>query len=115
MFKSTGIFRQYNNWLLIEGDGEITRYYRELYKMYRYRVDQLQRPENPCHITIVSKYQDKPKSWELKEFDGIEVEFEYDNFPTDDGIYIWLPVICTKAQDVRDYYCFGKPFYPFHS
>lgn len=114
MFTSSGIIYQYTNWLLIEGDDEITRYYRELYKMYRHSVDKLQRPENPCHITVVSKYQEKPNNWQLKEFDGVEVEFQYDIEPTDDGIYIWLPVVCIKAQEIRDYYGFGLPYYPFH-
>lgn len=114
MFTSTGVFRQYNNWLLIEGDPELTRYYRELYRMSRYGANTLQRPENPTHITIVSKYQEKPLEWDLKEFDGTPVEYDYGIDATDDGTYIWLPVACTQAQEIRDYYRFGPPHYPFH-
>lgn len=115
MVKYQGVYEYYNNWLFIQADPEIGKYYRNLYSHFRYGCDKLQRPEKDSHITIISKYTEKPAEYYKKKYDGLPVDFllEVEN-PSDDGTYMWFPVICQHAQDIRYELKLGLPYYPFH-
>ena len=114
MFTSMGVYYYGSNWLIIKvDDSEISRYYRKLHSMYSYGVNILKPPMH-SHITIISKYCEKPPEYFEKKYDGQAVEFSYNLQAGVCETYVWLPVVCEHAQFLRDELGLGQPFYPFH-
>lgn len=114
MFTAKGIYYYGNNWLIIKvQDQDLARYYRKLHAMSTYYTDVLTPPMH-SHITVISKYCDKPKEYYNKKYDGQEVEFQYDINANGCETYVWMTVLCDHAQMLRDELGLGKPFYPFH-
>ena len=113
--KYLGKFKYYTNWMLIETDPEITRYYRKLFELSKYKTDKLSAPLNKAHISVISVYNEKPLEYFDKKYDGEAVEFELLTEEVfDDGLYVWFRVDCPVAQAVRDELGMGPPHWPFH-
>ncbi len=116
MFSSTGVLRCYSRWILIDVDEEIGKYYRELYRLRRYKTERLN-PPTTCHITVTSIHDLKKigaENWWGYPNNEQIIEFEYSPEASDSGVYVVLPVVCARAQEIRDELGLGKPFYPFH-
>jgi hypothetical protein len=100
-------------WLVIDCPPGIGKYYRELYAMSRYNVETLQRPLWEAHISII---RDEPPPDHLKYFweryNGKQINFEYDGYrAANNGTYVWLPVVCNAALDIREE--LGLPRHPY--
>lgn len=111
----SGKYNYYNNWLLIEAEDSITAYYRELFRLHRFKTDKLFAPKHRSHITVISKYNEKPKEYYERKYHGVEVEFDLKiDEAFDDGTYVYMTVECPHAQMIRNELGLGLPFYPFH-
>ncbi len=103
-------------WLVIDVDPEIGKYYRHLYSLWTYRVDKLQRPAWETHVSVIRDEEPaeafKP-IWE--RYNGQEIEFEYDTTAETEGNYVWFPVWCERALDIRvELGLVRDPFFPLH-
>jgi hypothetical protein len=90
-------------WLVIDCDPNIGRYYRELYRMDNYSVRTIQRPAWDAHISVIANEQPPDKfmsAW--RKHEGQRIEYEYVHYAQSNGTYVWLPVWCEKALDIRE-------------
>jgi len=123
MLKSNGILRyspkklgEYaspNWWLILVCDDEIGRYYRHLYHLSTYRIDQLQRSHWKSHISVVRN--EKPlneNEWEKHAHETIE--FQYNPEIETNGKYFWLSVVCPQLEEIRSKLGLGNPMIPLH-
>lgn len=101
-------------WIIIDCDPGIGHYYRDLYQMANYGVHKLQRPTWDAHISIVSN--EKPSNMSFwKKYEGVYVDFEYVPIAESNKLYVWLPVVCEKALDIRSELGLKRnPYYPLH-
>lgn len=89
------------HWLVIDCDPEIGRYYRQLYKMAHFGVRVIHRPAWEAHISVVcDEPPPNPEFW--LNYEGQEIEFDYVVEPESNGLYVWFPVICERALDIRE-------------
>lgn len=101
-------------WLVADCDPEIGRYYRELYRLNYYSVHTIQRPSWGAHISIISD-EKPPDETHWRKHEGKLIEFEYSYMLEGNGMYVWLPVLCEKALDIREELGLKRnPFYPLH-
>ena len=95
-----------DQWLVLMGDDEISKYYRHLYsKEYPYlnsgRSTKLTRPVWGTHVSIIrGERLSNPKLWRMDE--GKLIEFEYEGGVIDNGEYYWLKVNCPYLGDLRE-------------
>ena len=88
-------------WIIIETNPELGKYYRELYRLDSYNVRTLNRPTWDSHISIVSN--EKPLNlFKWNKYQGKEIEFKYISVPKSNDTYVWLPVICEQAFNIRE-------------
>jgi len=129
MFKSTGRLRYSPTingsmnrrnggstkwWLVIDCDPEIGRYYRSLYQMWSYNVSELRRPAWETHISVI-RDEKPPNESDWMKYDGQTIEFVYTPDLEFNGIYVWLPVTCNRALDIREELGLNRnPFYNLH-
>lgn len=95
-----------DQWLVVMGDDEISRYYRHLYSIeYPYlngtRSTKLTRPVWGTHISVIrGERLPNPKLWRMDE--GKIIEFEYEGGVIDNGEYYWLKVNCPYLGELRE-------------
>lgn len=95
-----------DQWLVVMGDDEISRYYRHLYsKEYPYlngdHSTKLTRPVWGTHVSVIrGERLANPKLWRTDE--GKLIEFEYEGGVIDNGEYYWLKVNCPYLGDLRE-------------
>lgn len=116
-FKSKGIIRYSTGpsyWVLIDCDQEIGKYYRRLYNSFHYNCKTIRKPSWAEHITVIRDEEPINKSlWGC--YNGIEIEFEYENIIKDNDEFYWLDVYCDFLYQIRIDLGLGKdPEYPFH-
>lgn len=101
-------------WLVVDCDPEIGRYYRTLYSMWTYKTSTLQQPAWSAHISIVrNERPPNEKAW--KKYAGKPIEYTYIPKLEFNGIYVWLPVICDQALDIREELGLSRePYYSLH-
>ena len=101
MFKSTGQLKYFNRWLIIVVDKDICKYYSKLINYYSKPIKLHPSKDGP-HITVIAgKYETIVNQIYWKKYDGNPIEFEYKNEIDTDGNYFWLPVQCTRIEDIR--------------
>lgn len=101
MFTSSGKFHYYTNWLMVDCDDELARYYRKLVNYYS-RSIVLQIPKHGSHITVIAgKYETVLHREFWKKYSDQYVNFNYDPIIHSDGTYFWLPVFCSFFESVR--------------
>lgn len=88
-------------WLVIDCDPNIGRYYRELYRMESYGVRTIQRPAWDAHISVIANER-PPVEKHWRKYEGRLIEFEYLHRPDSNELYVWLPVFCEEALDMRE-------------
>lgn len=89
-----------NWWAILDCDTSIVSYYRALYKLYRYKTQELMRPAWDSHITIIRNEEPpNPVSWEKHA--GQSFEFEYGHEVHTNGSYWWVTVTCQPLMDLR--------------
>jgi hypothetical protein len=104
-------------WLVIDVDPDLGRYCRQLYHLSTYRSEKINRPVWEAHISVV---RDEEPLGEYKPLwerhNGDEIEFDYDLArPEWDDLYIWLPVVCEAALDIRqELGLVRQPAFPLH-
>ena len=99
-------------WLVIDCDPNIGRYYRELYRMESHGVRTIQRPAWDAHISVIANERPSDEThW--RKYEGRLIEFEYLHRPDSNDLYVWLPVFCEEALDMREE--LGLKRYPYHS
>lgn len=132
MLKSTGILRyspKLNGslerrdggstkwWLVIDVDPEIGRYAREMYRLWTYKTDIIRRPAWEVHVSVIRDEEPADQYKPLWEkYNGLEIEFQYDMMgATGDDTYVWLPVVCEQALDIRTELGLSRePYYSLH-
>lgn len=87
-------------WAVIDCDEVIGKYYRELYRISHHGTKELQRPAWDAHITVV-RNEEPPNKDEWGRYEGWEIPFVV--FPPceTNGHYVWVPVWCSFAFDMR--------------
>lgn len=102
-------------WLVLDTDPQIGKYYRKLYEYKTNRCEKLLAPSWTDHITILrnefpTKNQDK---WALNE--GKIVPLKYNSFVITSEKYSWLNVECEFALDLREFFGLSRnPEFPLH-
>lgn len=101
-------------WLVIDCDPEIGRYYRSLYEMWTYKTSELRRPAWEAHISVIRDEKPSNEADWLK-YDGQDIEFTYMPDLEFNGIYVWMPVLCPNALDIREELGLPRnPYYDLH-
>ena len=104
-------------WLVIDVDPDLGRYCREMYRMSRWNCDRLQRPAWEAHISVIRNEEPLDEFKPLWEkYNGQQIEFDYDmTRPDGDETYVWLPVVCEAALDIRVELGLARdPYFPLH-
>lgn len=103
------------NWLTLEVDQEIGRYYRFLHNNHYYGCKKINRPSWNEHITIIRDEEiiENHNLWALN--DGNVVEFELDLIVKNNGDFVWMDVNCPIFYELRIMFGLPKePEFPFH-
>lgn len=100
-------------WLVLDCDTSIVAYYRALYKVHRYKTQELIKPAWDSHITIIRNEEPpNPEHWE--KYAGRSFEFEYGHDVHTNGEYWWVTVTCQPLMDLRTELGLPAPLFPFH-
>lgn len=101
-------------WVVIDVDPEIGRYYRELYRLSHYKTQVINRPAWDAHISIIAN-EVPPDQTAWRKHERRWINFEYLHQPLSNGLYVWLPVICEEALDLREELGLKRnPYHPLH-
>jgi hypothetical protein len=101
-------------WLVIDCDPEIGKYYRHLYYLSNFKTQKIQRPAWEAHITVV-RDELPPNENNWGKLNGSKIEFYYSPLPEGDGLFLWLPVRCESALNLREELGLDRnPLYPLH-
>lgn len=112
-YEATGKLRYNGNWVVLDVNPSIARYYRGVIKMLHkiYSTSSL----HGSHITVVAgKYQQPMKKYGYRE--GEDIRFTYGPVMTEDYSYYWLTVVDdSELREVRgELGLEPTPFHPFH-
>lgn len=101
-------------WLVMDCDPEIGSYYRHLHSICNWRLTHWQKPAWEVHISVIRNEEPlNPGPWE--RYNGESVEFEYGPGLLCNETYLWLPVKCERALDVRVELGLPRdPYYALH-
>ena len=88
-------------WLIIDCDPELGRFLRHLYMIAHHRTRTLQAPLWGPHISVI-RGEEPPNAATWGDGNGLEVEFEYDPVARETDGYVWCPVLCAPALDLRE-------------
>ena len=101
-FKNKGILHYYTDWLILNINDDITKYYRHLIWLYN-RTINLQPCKHQSHITIIAgKYEKAIHKQYWNKHHNEEIEFTYSIDIQTDGCYFWLPVKCEMFENIRE-------------
>lgn len=103
-------------WLVIDCNPNIGGYYRELYRMENHGAKTIQRPAWDAHISVVTNEKPDDKHIDFwKKYEGRRIEYEYVHQSQSNGTYVWLPVWCDEALDMREELGLNRnPYHPLH-
>lgn len=77
----------------------------------------MQKPAWEAHISVIRDEEPRDEFKRLWEkHNGDQIEFDYDmTRPEGDGVYVWLPVVCEVALDIRVELGLARdPCFPLH-
>lgn len=99
MFLSEGILRYGVGFkVYLEIDPEIIRYYISLLPKYKIIQTQI----HSAHITIVRTTKECPRNLsKWGNYEGLSVEFQYENIIKEDGLYYWLDAFSDDLNRIR--------------
>src|SRR5260221_12102806 len=90
-------------WLILDCDPDLGRYFRHLFHLAAYKTQSLQCPLWDAHISVIANEPPPPdKAAVGGKYEGRELEFECSLVAETDGTYLWLPVTCEAALDIRE-------------
>lgn len=101
------------SWSVIEVDYGLGKYLRSLFYISTDRLIKLQQPSNQEHITLISPYDSYNKTL-LRDYNGLNVEFEIVTDLYTNGNAYWVPVFSKQADKIREAVGLGKPGIPLH-
>jgi hypothetical protein len=79
-----------------------------------YKTSELRRPAWEAHISVI-RDEKPPNESNWMKYEGETIEFTYTPDLEFNGIYVWLPVVCPKALDIREELGLNRsPFYNLH-
>jgi hypothetical protein len=88
-------------WLIIDADPELGRYLRHLYLLAHQRTRWLQAPLWGAHVSVIrGEVPPLPQYW--GEGEGRAVAFELDLRAQETQGFVWCPVHCEAALDLRE-------------
>lgn len=90
------------NWLLLEVDDEIARYYASIVKR-EFGVDLHWRSKSGAHVSII-RGEELPNAEHWAHDEGRQVKIYYTNQIYTNGNHWWLNVVCDELADVRSSY-----------
>lgn len=99
LFQSTGHIRYgQDGRLVLDVDQGISDYYRSLIP----KCKNVQRPRWNAHVTIVRIGKEIPRHKGLwRKYSWQKVDFVYDPYIYEDGLYFWLNVFSKKLEHIR--------------
>lgn len=103
-------------WLVLDVDPELGRYLRQLHHLATYRTQKLQKPAWEVHISVIRDEEPLDEFKPLWEkYAGLELCFEYELNAEGNETYVWLPVVCEAALDIRVEMGLPRsPIFPLH-
>lgn len=101
MYTGYATLQYFNNYAVAWADPAIGNYYFSLLPRYL-KIQGLQRPQNPAHITVARRNIEKPCYDNWKYRDGEEIEFQYDGMLWRDELYVWLDVWSDEIAEIRE-------------
>lgn len=77
-------------------------------------LTELRRPAWETHISVI-RDEKSPNEAAWMKYEGEAIEFSYVPNLEFNGIYVWLPVVCERALDIREELGLSRnPFYNLH-
>ena len=95
LYQSTGVLRYYPNKLIVEIDQGISDLYRKLIPKWIKTNCQMY----PAHISVVRK-ETPPNMQYWDKYEGVEIDFWYENIIRFSETYFLLNVFCNKLEDI---------------
>ena len=104
-----------NNWITIDVDPELARYYLSLFNRSRPMLEgQIMPGAWKAHISVV-RGENIPNQEILEEINGKSVDFQYDHNIQWNGQHAYLSVECEEALDIREKLGLNRrPLLPLH-
>ena len=103
-------------WLILDCDPDLGRYFRHLFHLAAHRTQALNCPLWDAHISVIANEPPPPAKVDLwGKYEGRELEFAVSLAAETDGTYVWMPVTCEPALDMREELGLPRqPFLPLH-
>lgn len=99
LHQSTGVIRYTTNWLVLDTDNEICRYYRRLIPKHV----GIKKQRYPGHITVLRpKYEEEilyPEYW--GKYQGKTVSYFYSPIVQNSEYYYWLNCFSVELEEIR--------------
>lgn len=88
-------------WLIIDCDPELGRYLRYQFMRGNHYTRSLQSPLWGAHVSVIrGEIPANMDAW--KHLDGATIDFEYDPAVCETQGFVWCPVRCNQALDLRE-------------
>lgn len=87
-------------WVILDCDPELGRLLRHFYQQSRFRTVSPQPPLWGTHVSVV-RGEEPPDRAKWKARNGVAVELEYVWAVEESRGYLWVPVWCPAANDLR--------------
>ena len=101
-------------YMVIDCCPELGRLYRTLFYESVYRTRKIQKPLYGNHITVIRREEPTNKDLWFK-YDGMEIQFEYSPLANCNRYYHWLPIKCSKLDEIRvELGLTNPPICPYH-
>lgn len=100
--KTTGTLNYTGNWLILQVDDEIARYYASILKK-ELGVDLHWKAKSGAHVSVIrGEMLLKPQLWGHDH--GKKIEINYTHQIYTNGEHWWLNVVCDELADIRSQY-----------
>lgn len=87
-------------WVILDSDPELGRLLRHLYQQARFRTVTPQPPLWGTHVSVI-RGEEPPDKTLWKRRDGERVEMQYEFEVQETRGYLWVPVWCLPANELR--------------
>lgn len=98
-----GTLRYVDDWLLLEVDDEIARYYAWIMKQ-RFDINLHWKSKWGAHVSVIRGEQLHMNLDKWGEDEGREIQINYTHDIYTNGEHWWLNVLCDELADVRSHY-----------
>jgi hypothetical protein len=88
-------------WLIVDCDPDLGRLLRHLFTLAHHRTRALNNPLWGPHISVI-RGEEPAHAGEWGHLDGTQVTFDYDPDVQETNGFLWCPVHCPAALDLRE-------------